>query len=273
MTVRRTLAFGLCLGLAACTTVPVARISGVPPLDAAAVAAAPLDDFSAGTFTAPDGTALRYRLLAPAAPVPGRRYPLVVQFHGSGGIGTDNIGQLENAARAWALPAIRSRYPAFVLVPQFPVRSALYDDPKAPRVSYAAPALDAALTLVDAIAMQYPVDRDRVYATGFSMGGSTTWLSLLARPGLFAAAMPISGIAPDRARAAELVDVPLLILHGQADDENPIEADRAMATAIRAAGGRRLRLREYAGLGHRPPAELVPGSWWRDWLFAQHRSH
>lgn len=272
MASRRTLALALCIALAGCATVPVDRIQGMAPLDRSAVADASVNAFTAGTFTSPEGVVLPYRLLAPARLEPGRRYPLVVQFHGSGGIGTDNLGQLENAARAWALPAIRNRYPAFVLVPQFPERSALYDAPKTPRVSHAAPVLDAALALVDTIAAQHPVNRDRIYATGFSMGGSTTWLALLARPGLFAAAMPVSGIAPDRARAADLADVPLLILHGKADDENPIDADRAMAAAIHAAGGRRVRLREYAGLGHRPPAELVPGTWWRDWLFAQHRT-
>ena len=31
-------------------------------------------------------------------------------------------------------------------------------------------------------------------------------------------------------------------------------------------------LREYAGLGHQPPGDLVPGTWWRDWLFARRRA-
>ena len=88
---------------------------------------------------------------------------------------------------------------------------------------------------------------------------------------VFAAAVPVSGIAPDRARAGDFVGIPLLVLHGDADDENPIDSDRDMVAAIRAAGGRRVQLREYEGLGHRPPAELVPGDGWRDWLFAQHR--
>ena len=260
-----------CIALAACAAAPVEIVRGMAPLERAAVAGTSVDDFVAASFTATDGTVLRYRLLAPATPEPGRRYPLVVQFHGSGGIGTDNLAQLENAARAWALPAIRARYPAFVLVPQFPVRSADYDDPASPRVAHAAPQLRAALELVDAVAARQPVDRDRIYATGFSMGGSTTWLALLERPGLFAAAMPVSAIAPDRGRAAGLAGVPLLVLHGDADGENPIDSDREMVAAIRAAGGRRVRMREYAGLAHRPPAELVPGEWWRDWLFARHR--
>ena len=46
--------------------------------------------------------------------------------------------------------------------------------------------------------------------------------------------------------------------------------DRESA-AIHAAGGRQARLREYAGLKHQPPGDMLPGEWWRDWLFAQHR--
>ena len=90
---------------------------GTPPLDRSPAAALSADDFVAGTFTASDGTTLPYRLLAPAHIEPGRRYPLVVQFHGSGAIGTDNRAQIERdfAARAWAIPAIRARHPAFVL--------------------------------------------------------------------------------------------------------------------------------------------------------------
>ena len=248
-------------------------VRGTPPLDRSPAAAISADDFEAGSFTARDGTTLPYRLLAPARIEPGRRYPLVVQFHGSGAIGNDNRAQIERdfAARAWAIPAIRARHPAFVLVPQFPVRSANYDDPVAPRSAIAAPALSAALELIDAVIAQQPVDRTRVYVSGFSMGGSATWLSLLAKPDLFAAAVPIGGIAPDRSRANELKRIPLLVLHGDADTENPIDADRAMVAAIRAAGGRQIRMHTYVGLAHMPPGDLVPGEWWREWLFAQHR--
>jgi predicted peptidase len=260
--------------LMACTTnAPVEKIHGIPPIDRSVVAAVPVDAFSAGHFTARDGTVIPYRMLAPARIEPGKRYPLVVQFHGSGGIGNDNRGQVETAAKAWALPEIRLRHPAFVLVPQFPVRSANYDDPQAPRSAQASPALAAALELVEDIAGSQPVDRQRIYATGFSMGGSAAWLAPMLRPGLFAAAVPVSGIAPDRSQAGLLKDLPLLVLHGDADMENPIHADREMVQAIRALGGRRIRLREYLGLAHQPPGDLIPGDWWRDWLFTQSRAN
>ena len=73
---RRAFAAGLCLALAACAVASVERVRGMPPLDRGVVADVSLDDFAAATFTAADGTVLRYRLLAPATLEPGRRYPL-----------------------------------------------------------------------------------------------------------------------------------------------------------------------------------------------------
>jgi predicted peptidase len=259
--------------IACATNVPIETIHGIPSIDRTVVAAVSVDEFSVGHFTARDGTVIPYRMLVPKPIEAGKRYPLVVQFHGSGGIGNDNRGQVETAAKAWAVPDIRHRHPAFVLIPQFPVRSAHYDNPETPRSAQASPALAAALDLVEDIATSQPVDRQRIYVTGFSMGGSAAWLAPTLRPGLFAAAIPISGIAPDRSRAGLLKDLPLLVLHGDADTENPIDADREMVRAIRALGGRHIRLREYSGLAHQPPGDLIPGDWWRDWLFTQTRAN
>ena len=82
--------------------------------------------FARATFAGADGTRLPYRLMPPASPSPGREYPLVVLLHGSGAIGDDNEKQIGAVARAWGEPALRKRFPAYVLVPQVPVRSADY---------------------------------------------------------------------------------------------------------------------------------------------------
>lgn len=263
-----------CLALGACAPQQgVEQLPAMPTVNRSLAAGISADIFSPGQFAASNGRLLSYRLLSPPELVPGRRYPLVVQFHNSGAIGTDNLGQIDNdlPARAWAIPEIRAAYPAFVLVPQFSERSANYDDPATPRAAFAGPQLAMALELIDSLAASNPIDRQRIYVSGFSMGGSTAWLAALARPDLFAAALPISAIAPDRAEAATLAQLPVLALHGNADEENPIASDREMLLAIRAAGGRRARLREYAGLAHQPPGDYLPGRWWRDWLFAQRK--
>lgn len=263
----------LSAALGACASVDtgIDRVESTPVLDPAVLKALPDSGFEAGEFRAKNGVRIPYRWLAPGNADPDERYPLVVVMHGSGQIGEDNAAQLNGFARTWASPEIRGRYPVFVLVPQFPTRSAEYDDPAKPQLARATPALSAALEAVDAFVAEHPVDPRRIYVTGFSMGGSASWLAPLLRPDLFAAAVPMSGIAPDRESASRLTGLPILALHGDADTENPIDSDRAMIAAIRAAGGERARLREYAGLDHRVAGDVFFGTWWRDWMFEQRR--
>ncbi|MGO4221349.1 PHB depolymerase family esterase [Lysobacter sp. TAF61] len=246
-------------------------IRGTGPMARGAVADANADDFARGEFVASNGAHLRYRLLPPLDAKPGQRYPLVLQLHSSGGIGNDNSAQLERVALGWAMPDVRRRYQAYVLVPQFEQRSANYDSPTHPQSAVASPALDMALELVEHMAAKRPVDRQRIYAVGFSMGGSAAWLAAARRPALFAAIVPMSGIAPGDEAATALLDTPAWVIHGNADIENPIDADRRLVAAIRAQGGNRVRLREYEGLEHQPPADIQPGNGWRDWLFSQRR--
>lgn len=269
----RGMAVLLCALLGACATIDTGmeRVAAAPAMDSAVLQALPDADFGAAEFRARNGTRIPYRWLAPADAEPDERYPLVLVLHGSGSIGDDNRSQLNGFARSWAAPELRARYRAYVLVPQFPTRSAEYDNPATPRMSRATPALSAALEMVEAFAAEHSVDPRRIYVTGFSMGGSATWLAPLLQPELFAAAMPIAGIAPDRASASRLTALPIWALHGDADTENPIDSDRAMVAAIRAAGGENARLREYADLDHNIAGDVFLGTWWRDWMFDQRR--
>jgi len=225
--------------------------------------------FESGSFTSSRGTQLPYRLLRPSRVVPGTVYPLVVQLHGSGGIGTDNLGQLERLAKSWAMPDLRDRYQAFVLIPQFPERSANYGPASPEQHAVPSPVLSDALELIAEFASAHPVDKSRVYASGFSMGGSVAWLLPCLAPGVFAGIVPISGIAPPDAQAGHFAHLPVLAIHGAADPENPITADRRFVQAIAGRGGQEVVLREYKGLEHQPPADIYPGLWWRDWLFSQ----
>lgn len=248
------------------------RVEGIGPLARGLFTAVDTADFQRGEFIAHDGTRLRYRLLSPLSAEPGKRYPLVVQLHSSGGVGSDNEKQLERPALSWAMPPMRERYRAYVLVPQFEQRSANYDSPDAPTYAVASPLLPSMLELVEHVARRNAVDRDRIYAVGFSMGGSTAWLSAAARPKVFAAIVPIGAVAPGNEVAKALTGVPVWAMHGDADTENPIGADRRLIIQIRSLGGERVRLREYVGLDHQLPADFYPGEWWRDWLFAQRRN-
>lgn len=246
-------------------------VKGGVPLTRSVVAAVDSDAYYAGSFTGTNGVTLPYRVLPPRQLEQGVRYPLVLQLHGSGGIGTDNVQQLDVLARTWAVPAIRDKYRAWVLVPQFPVRSANYGPPSVDQHAEHDQVLLTALELLEHFSSENMVDQSRIYASGFSMGGSAAWLAAMLKPKLFAAIVPISGIAPDKHAARGLKDVPVWVMHGNADPENPIAPDLRLAQAIRALGGERILFREYDGLDHRLHEDLFPGYWWRDWLFKQRR--
>ncbi|MDE1150760.1 MAG: dienelactone hydrolase family protein [Azospirillaceae bacterium] len=237
---------------------------------------APLaDDFAAKTFTAPDGRMLPYRLLPPAqvaAAAPAvEKVPLVLVLHGSGAIGTDNIGQMGAFAKAWALPILRQRFPAYVVVPQVDVRSADYapgDDGLL--ASHPGASLPAVLALVNDLVARLPVDATRIYVVGFSMGASAALNALVAEPGRFAGAVTFSAVPPDRGLAATVAGVPVMQIHGDQDPENPFDPDHTWAQALASAGGNPTFIR-YQGMDHRVPPDMLTAPGWREWLFAQRR--
>lgn len=267
------LLLALCVATSGCSSTSARHriIKDSTPVAKDVVASINATDFDAAAFTASDGTILRYRVLVPSNIQPGHFYPLVLQLHGSGGIGTDNAMQLDKLAKSWAMPDVRRRYQAYVLIPQFPIRSANYGPPSPDQHAQPSSALHAALELVEQFMSHHPVDKSRVYAIGFSMGGSAAWLAPTLKPELFAAVVPISGIAPEYSLAPIFKDLPTLVMHGNADPENPISADLRFADEVVRVGGKKLVFREYEGLDHRLPADIFPGNWWRDWLFAQSR--
>ncbi len=265
----RLLALAVGFSLLACArSAAPAAVAAIPQAEADTTA------FAAGVYAGTGGMRLAFRLLAPTQPVPGRRYPLVVQFHGSGAIGTDNQAQLGAFARAWNTPEARARFPAYVLVPQFPSRTAAYRVDSAGgevTVSRALPPLTVALELVDSLRRVLPVDTTRVYAVGFSMGGSSVWHALLERPRLFAGAISIAGVPPDMAGVQRLPRVSLLLVHGTADMENPFASTRWAYDALSPAARASVEFRAYPGLEHEIPTDVLAGHWWREWLFRQHR--
>ncbi len=238
----------------------------------ARIEALPRAAFAADTLQATNGVTLRYRLLPPPDVRPGTRYPLVVVFHGAGEIGTDNEKQLDRFPLYWARPEVRARYPAYVLVPQMPERSALYNGPAGTpgRRSEAGPPLHAALELVDRIKATRPVDASRIYALGFSMGASTVWNSIGLRPDLFAAAIPIAGV-PNPGLVQAVAQTPVWIIHGNADEANPIAQDREMFALLRAQPDARVRFWEFDGLWHAVPPALLAGEEFAAWLYSHRR--
>lgn len=178
------------------------------------------DDFKPGKFD-DSKISLNYRFLKPENLNSNKKYPLILVFHGSGAIGTDNISQMGVLSKMWLLPENRKNYQAFILSPQFPVRSSNYhlDKERNVQASESNEYLDLLLKSVDSLVNNENIDRSRIYVVGFSMGGATTMNAIAKRPDLFAAAINVSGISQFD-NNQNLVNLPILIVHGSLDTDN-----------------------------------------------------
>lgn len=79
--------------------------------------------------------------------------------------------------------------------------------------------VDFILAVVDSMARRYGIDRDRVYATGFSMGGMLSWYLTCKIPDKIAAVVPGNGFPLyGMSGCSEVRHVPVLHIHGSADD-------------------------------------------------------
>jgi len=128
--------------------------------------------------------------------------------------------------------------------------------------------------LLAEVTERYPVDRDRIYLTGVSMGGMGTWALAMAHPGWFAAIAPISGgiySPPMREDVAALRHVPVWAFHDRSDPEIPISREQGTIDRLESAGGTvRYTVTDqgehYLQAGIYAEAELF------DW-FLEHRRH
>jgi predicted peptidase len=220
-----------------------------------------------------------YRLLSPANPVPGKKYPLVLFFHGAGDRGNDNLAQLKHCLWAFIEPVRRAQYPCFVLAPQCPENKQwanyhimnyldVKDSPAEPSNE-----MRLAMEILDQVETTNAdlIDLNRIYVSGLSMGGYGTWDCLARWPEKFAAAVPICGGGDEKTISAKAAQIPLWAFHSSDDPWVDVSGSRTMVSALRRAGGNP-RYTEYDCYGHEcwEPAyadpELFP------WLFSQCRT-
>jgi predicted peptidase len=169
----------------------------------------------------------------------GRTWPLILFLHGAGERGSDL-----NLVRKHGIPKIAesARDLPFVTVsPQCPTDS-VWDDQ-----------VDALLALLDEVSAAHPVDPDRVYLTGMSLGGYGTWNLAALHPDRFAAIAPICGGAISMrgfpARVCSLRQVPVWAFHGALDPLVPVDESRRLVEALQACGGNAI-LTVYPDLAH-----------------------
>lgn len=192
--------------------------------------------FSFEEYISEGGDTLNYRQLI-SDYSPEAKYPLVIFLHGLGERGNDNEAQLKWGVMNFASDEILKNHQPSVLAPQCPSQMTWGNFNEADSTFKATPSkpMELLLELIDRAKQELPVDSNRIYITGLSMGGIGTFDALLRRTHLFAAAVPVCGIS-DPTKAAEIAHIPTWIFHGALDAViDPIFSQK-MLTALTKAG-------------------------------------
>jgi predicted peptidase len=160
------------------------------------------------------------------------KWPLVLFLHGSGERG-DDIEKVKIHGPP-KLASEGKEFPFVLVSPQCPMGSRWNAEELA--------------KVVDVLTNTYRIDRQRLYVTGLSMGGSGTWSLVAAYPDKFAAAMPLCGRGNLDA-VETLAKTPTWVLVGDKDRAETVQNCQEMAESLKKAGGE-AKLTVYPDLPH-----------------------
>ena len=226
------------------------------------------DSFAKKKFVSGNDT-LPYRLLYPLDYNPAKKYPLILFLHGAGSWGNDNEKHLKSVPAVFLDSANRKKHPCFILVPQctkeepwvrFPGFPNSVATPDTPTIS-----TKLTLQLIKVLKSELPLKQKQIYITGLSLGGEGTFDFLSRAPELFAAAIPICGIA-DTAKAKNYSKVPLWAFHGDEDKVNDVKYTRMIISSLKKAGGKP-KYTEYNGVKHNSWINAYAEPTFLEWLF------
>lgn len=229
-------------------------------------------DFTGGEYKNEKFT---YLILQPLKIEKGEKYPLLFFLHGAGERGNDVEKLLPHLPTQMSTPEWQKKFPCFMVIPQCrPDRLWMNqhwsEKEFKPLDEKPNEQMQMAIDILDQSLKSLPVDRNRVYLTGLSMGGFGSWELAMRRPEVFAALAPVCG-GGDESKAGLLKDIPIWAAHGDADGVVAPVRTRRMVEAVKAAGGN-VQYTEYKGVGHNSwtpfysnPKGVIP------WMFEQVR--
>jgi len=198
-----------------------------------------------------------YTLFVPSTYAPNKPMPLVVDLHGLSITPLQQI--LFDGTTDFA-----ERYGFIVLAPMgfnvsswwgsragMPVPTAAVKPGGDVRYSNTELAEIDAIAAVKLIREKFPIDSDRIYLMGHSMGGAGTYYLGAKYNDLWAGLAPISGAGgiADAAAAERYKRIPMLIMHGDKDSIVAPVTSRRSAMALQAVGAQHLYL-EFPGKDH-----------------------
>ncbi len=208
-----------------------------------------------------DTGTLNYLLFMPedtSAMIDGK-FPLLVSLHGIGDRG-NNLQLLKRDGMPKILDGYRT-FPFIVLSPQCPESTEWYYD-RTDKLTVA---------LINEIISKYPVDPDRIYVTGYSMGGIGTYDLAIRYPGMFAAVLPIAARAEAYWNICDMKEVPTWAFHGNLDPLVPLHKGQFVVSVLRNCGCN-INFTVYDGVYHNSWSQTYDNPAVYEWLLKHSKS-
>ena len=214
-------------------------------------------DTKSETYDPKELDGLKYQLLSNQTE--GSEKPiLVIYLHSHNGSGNDNQKQLkQQCVKKMTEYLADKKIPAWFLVPQCPSDHEWIENRGTPGCK------DKVVALITDFIKNNPVDTDRIYICGASMGAWGTWTILKENPDLFAAGFIASGM-PKNVTAEDFKTIPLYVTAGTNDNAYSTLVD--FTTRIKEAGGT-VEFTILPGLDHPNACDNAFTPDRLDWLF------
>jgi predicted peptidase len=200
-----------------------------------------------------EGGELAYLLRLPSSFEPAKSYPLVVFLHGSGDRG-------RNAS-------ILKRRPPMSLATRLPKEFVLVAPQCPPHQNWTGALV---LPIIDKLSVEFSIDQERIYLTGFSMGGFGATSIAAEQPERFAAVVPVAGASHEQA-AAKLASIPCWAFHGEMDDVVPISVSERFVKIL-ASRGENVRLTVLPAARHGIDEVVYARADLWDWMLRQRKT-
>ena len=161
-------------------------------------------------------------------------YGILLFLHGGGEAGGDLDDLQKNGPPK--MMAEGYPFPFLVLAPQNPHQKKWWD-------------IKAVNQLLDSIVANNRVDKNRMYLTGLSRGGSAAWEMAVQYPDKFAALAVVCGMAPTPYAHWLEEKMPIWVFHGVEDQVIPVEESDTMVRKL-VEMGYDVKYSRYENIGH-----------------------
>ncbi|MEO5917071.1 MAG: prolyl oligopeptidase family serine peptidase [Luteolibacter sp.] len=250
-------------------TLPLARLSAadqawlkeqpVKPAAAPKAIEGPFAKLITGDWALSERDGLPFSFYASKDLSAEKTYPLILALHGKS-TNNENGKQVAGWMKTFTTSARYSKNPCFIVAPLAyqpfgGTGSGWNDKPGVQTVD-----------LVKELIKSLPIDKNRIYIIGHSMGGFGTCHLINTEPRLFAAGVAVAGCTgPDT--ASSFKKVPLWLFHAADDNIVDVKSSRELAKALEHS--KECKYTEYPTGGHGVVGKVFDDEATHDWLFAQ----